>query len=391
MAEFLLPSLGADMMTGTLVAWKIKPGDKITRGQVVAEVETDKGVIDVECFEPGVVEKIIAAPGQKLPVGGLMAIIAGAKASVPPIGAPVQEPENRVPAPSVASASQFDTAEPGRIRATPLARKRAVELGVDLELVKGTGAEGVIEAADVAREKADATTSTASSSIAQGEDGRERMRRAIAASMSKSKREIPHYYLQTTIDMTPALAWLEAENLKRTLPNRVLPAVMLLKAVALALREVPELNGFWIDGRLRKSEPIHVGLAIAMRGGGLVAPAIHDTDRKSLDELMRELHDLIPRARSGRLRSSEMTDATATLTNLGDLGVETVYGVIYPPQSAIVGFGKITKRPWVENDAVCVRSLLNVTLAADHRATDGRIGAKFLEALDRRLRSPEQL
>lgn len=390
-----MPSLGADMTAGTLVAWKINPGDTVARGQVVAEVETDKGVIDVECFDVGIVEKLLAVPGQKLPVGAAMAVIAGANESVPPIGPPLLQPEigaTPTKPSTVTSTSSIASPKPERVKATPLARKRAAELGVDLGLVKGSGAGGVIEASDVEQAKTVVAATTAvDASLAGPEDSRDRMRRAIAAAMSKSNLEIPHYYLQTTIDMTQALAWLEAENLKRTLPNRILPAVLLLKGLALTLRDVPELNGAWIDGRVRLSEQIHVGLAIAMKGGGLVAPAIHDTDRKSLDELMQELHDLIPRARSGRLRSSEMTDATVTLTNLGDLGVETVYGVIYPPQLAIVGLGKITKRPWVENDAVCVRSLSNVTLAADHRATDGRIGAKFLEALDRRLRSPEQL
>jgi pyruvate dehydrogenase E2 component (dihydrolipoamide acetyltransferase) len=396
MADFLMPSLGADMTAGTLVAWKIKPGDTIARGQVVAEVETDKGVIDVECFDAGVVEKIVAAPGQTLAVGAVMAVIDGATDTASSVRPLPQQPDpgavSAQPPPNITSTSSIDFPGPRRVKATPLARKRASELGVDLGRVKGTGAGGVIEANDVEQAKNIVPATTAlDATLAQPEDGRDRMRRAIAAAMSKSKQEIPHYYLQTTIDMTQALAWLEAENLKRTLPNRILPAVLLLKSVALTLRDVPELNGSWIDGRIQLSERIHVGLAIAMKGGGLVAPAIHDTDRKSLDELMKEIHDLIPRARSGRLRSSEMTDATVTLTNLGDLGVETVYGVIYPPQLAIVGLGKIMKRPWVENDSVCVRSLLNVTLAADHRATDGRIGAKFLEALDRRLRSPEQL
>lgn len=396
MADFLMPSLGADMTAGTLVAWKIKPGDTVARGQVVAEVETDKGVIDVECFDSGVVEKIVAVPGQKLAVGAVMAVMSGAVESASSVRPLPQQPDigalSAQPPSPITSTSNIRSPGTDRVKATPLARKRAADLGVDLGRVKGTGAGGVIEANDIEQAKNVVPVTTAlDATLAQPEDGRDRMRRAIAAAMSKSKLEIPHYYLQTTIDMTQALAWLEAENLKRTLPNRILPAVLLLKSTALTLRDIPELNGSWIEGRVRLSKPIHIGLAIAMKGGGLVAPAIHDTDCKSLDELMKELHDLIPRARSGRLRSSEVTDATTTLTNLGDLGVETVYGVIYPPQLAIVGLGKITKRPWVENDSVCIRSLLNVTLAADHRATDGRIGAKFLEALDRRLRTPEQL
>jgi pyruvate dehydrogenase E2 component (dihydrolipoamide acetyltransferase) len=215
------------------------------------------------------------------------------------------------------------------------------------------------------------------------------MRRAIAAAMAKSKREIPHYYLQTHIDMSTTLSWLQAENAKRGIKDRLLPVVPLLKALAKALRDVPQLNGFWIDGQHRVSESIHLGFAISMKGGGLVAPALHDVDKKSCDELMADLRDLIPRARSGRLRSSEMTDATITITSLGDLGVETVFGVIYPPQVAIVGLGKIMEQPWAKDGMLGVHPVMTASLAADHRATDGHLGAQFLEALNRHLQSPD--
>jgi pyruvate dehydrogenase E2 component (dihydrolipoamide acetyltransferase) len=215
------------------------------------------------------------------------------------------------------------------------------------------------------------------------------MRRAIAAAMAKSKREIPHYYLQTHIDMSATLAWLQAENAKRGIKDRLLPVVPILKAIAKALRDVPQLNGFWVDGQHRESEAVHLGFAISMKGGGLVAPAIHDVDKKSCDELMADLRDLIPRARSGRLRSSEMTDATITITSLGDLGVESVFGVIYPPQVAIVGLGKILEKPWAKDGMLGVHPVMNATLAADHRATDGHLGAQFLEALNHHLQTPE--
>ena len=217
------------------------------------------------------------------------------------------------------------------------------------------------------------------------------MRQAIAAAMSRSNREIPHYYLETAIDMSAALRWLEGENLKRSIKDRILPAVLLLKAVAQALAEVPELNGFWIDNRHQVRESVNIGFAISLRQGGLIAPAIHNVDLLSLDELMAATRDLISRTRSGHLRSSEMTDATITVTNLGDLGVNTVYGVIYPPQVALVGFGRISERPWAENGLLGVRRVVTATLSADHRATDGHRGSLFLEALNRHLQNPEQL
>ena len=214
------------------------------------------------------------------------------------------------------------------------------------------------------------------------------MRRAIAAAMSRSNREIPHYYLETRMDMRQALAWLEAENSKRSIKERILPAVLLLKAVAKALTIVPDLNGYWRDDQLQPQEAIHIGFAIALRQGGLVTPALHHVDLKTLDELMADLRDLITRTRAGRLRSSELTDATITVTNLGDLGVEKVYGVIYPPQVALVGFGKVIEQTWVENGMLGIRPILTATLAGDHRATDGRVGGQFLDALNRALQEP---
>jgi pyruvate dehydrogenase E2 component (dihydrolipoamide acetyltransferase) len=166
---------------------------------------------------------------------------------------------------------------------------------------------------------------------------------------------------------------------------------VLLKAVAGALPEVPELNGFWIDGAFKPSAAVHLGVAIALRGGGLIAPAIHDANAKSVAELMAALGDLIQRARSGALRSSELTDATVTVTNLGEQGVESVYGVIYPPQVALVGLGKIVERPWAEDGGVFVRRVLHATLSADHRASVGHRGGLFLAALERLLQQPEKL
>jgi pyruvate dehydrogenase E2 component (dihydrolipoamide acetyltransferase) len=217
------------------------------------------------------------------------------------------------------------------------------------------------------------------------------MRQAIAAAMARSKREIPHYYLNTTVDMTPAIAWLTEENLKRSVEDRLVYGVLLLKAVALALRQVPELNSTWKEGKAVPSSEIHVGVAISLRGGGLVAPALHHTDQQSLGELMKNFRDLVQRARSWSLRSSELSDPTITVTSLGEQGVEAVFGIIYPPQVALVGFGKIVERPWVVNQQVTPRSLITATLSGDHRVTDGHRGGLFLSAVERLLQEPEKL
>ncbi len=218
-----------------------------------------------------------------------------------------------------------------------------------------------------------------------------RMREAIASAMARSKREIPHYYLACTIDLGRALAWLAERNAGRAVTGRLIYAVLLIKAAALALREVPELNGFWIDNRARQREAIHAGIAISLRGGGLVAPALHDADRQSLDDLMRGFQDLVKRARAWSLKSSEVSDPTVTITSLGERGVESVFGIITPPQLALVGFGTPLERPWVVGGQVVVRPLITATLSGDHRATDGHRGALYLAAVDRLLQQPEEL
>jgi pyruvate dehydrogenase E2 component (dihydrolipoamide acetyltransferase) len=368
MGEFRMPSLGADMEAGKLIEWKIKPGDQVKRGDIVAEVETEKADIDVEIFATGVVKELLVQPGQKVPVGTVLATIAEETeaAAVPPIP-PAAE----------------------RVRISPFAKKRAQELGVDIAKIQGTGPGGAITREDVERiasaKPAEKPQAPPPAEVQAG------MRRAIAAAMSRSNREIPHYYLETHIDMDRALHWLQAENLKRTVKDRLLPAVLLIRAVTRALKDVPDLNGYWINDRLEIKGSINVGFAIALRHGGLITPAILEADRKSLDQLMAALTDLIVRAREGHLRSSEISEGTVTITNLGDLGVESVYGVIYPPQVALVGFGKIQERPWAMNGMLGVRPVLTATLAGDHRATDGHRGAQFLQALDRYLQEPEKL
>lgn len=244
---------------------------------------------------------------------------------------------------------------------------------------------------DVDRAAATLKALAAQRTVAPPADRTAAMRSAIAAAMARSKREIPHYYLSTTIDLSTALTWLRTENEKRSMTERLLPAVLLIKAVALALREVPELSGYWIDGGFKPGSGIHVGSAISLRGGGLVAPALHDADKANLTTLMRTLQDVVARVRAGSLRSSEFSDPTITVTNLGDQGVESTFGIIYPPQVTLVGFGRISQRPWVGSATIEARPLLTATLSADHRASDGHRGGVFLTAIDRLLQNPEKL
>ncbi|MDP3083599.1 MAG: 2-oxo acid dehydrogenase subunit E2, partial [Rubrivivax sp.] len=267
-------------------------------------------------------------------------------------------------------------------------------LGLALEDLQGSGVDGALTLADVERAAAAVpaapTTAAPMRATKTGFDPAQ-MRQAIAAAMSRSKREIPHYYLGSTLDFDAASRWLQAHNRDLGPAERLLPAVLLLKATALALQQLQQLNGFYENGAWRAGTGVHLGWAISLRGGGLVAPAIHDADRKTLPELMNALRDLVQRARSGGLRSSELTDPTVTVTSLGERGADSVYGVIYPPQVAILGFGQVALRPWVVDGQVVARPLVQASLAADHRASDGHLGGQLLAAIDRALQSPDTL
>ncbi len=475
MGAFRMPSLGADMDVGTVTHWLIKPGDRVQRGDIVAVVDTEKSTIEVEIFESGVVDSILVGEGEEVAVGTPLAQISTngkstARTEAPrrpqvaiarrsPVTSPVvrrlaeklgvdlatvagsgaggkvtradveratrlleAEPEVAEAAlkiskaePQVAetgaalrrlSASARPpeasrAARPCWSRASPLARRIAAEKGVDLSTVRGSGPRGAVVAADLSKSE----PSTRGAGVprsrpapeeepAGGRESRDRqaaMRRAIGNLMARSKREIPHYYLSTTIDMSAAAGWIERTNLDRSVAERLVLPVLLIKAVGRAVAAVPEMNGFMIDDSFVPSPAVHVGVAISLRQGGVIAPAIHDVDQLPLSELMKALRDLVGRARSGSLRSSEMSDPTITVTNLGDLGVESVFGVIYPPQVALVGFGRVTDRPWAQDGLLGVRPCLTATLSADHRASDGHRGGRFLAEIERLLHNPEEL
>ncbi|MDD5295712.1 MAG: dihydrolipoamide acetyltransferase family protein [Rhodocyclaceae bacterium] len=398
MIEFTLPSLGADMEEGTLLEWKVAPGDTVKKGQALAIVDTAKSAVDVEIWYEGTVHELLVQPGEKVPVGTLLATLLEPGEVAPPPA------EGKTPAPAVIEfetpAAPATAPVPSATQATaatrkpisPAARHRAKELGVDADSLAGTGPGGAVTLEDV--EKAVLPPEAERAPTPEPEkpaDKLSAMRQAIAAAMAKSKREIPHYYLSETIPMAHALAWLAEENARRPMNERVLPAALQIKAVARALERYPELNGFFTEGAFRPAEAIHPGIAISLRQGGLVAPALMDAGRKPLGQLMLDLADLVKRTRTGSLRSSELTRAGITITILGDQGVESVFGVIYPPQVALVGFGRISTRPWVDDGQVCAMPLVNASLSADHRVSDGHRGALFLAELRELLQRPEEL
>lgn len=456
-----MPSLGADMEHGKVVEWLVKPGDYIHKGDLVAAVDTDKTVMDIESFQEGVLAEFLVDIGDTVDVGTPIARITATPAELPP--APPADREAKAAPPvrhlahtlgvdvgrisgsgtdgevtradveRAAAASGTRAPEPAtapethRVRSSPLARRLAAELGVQLSAVTGTGPGGAVTEEDVlaavpprgrpAKEAGAEKPAAAPPSEAQPVEaptveaprgtpeeeppGRKRttaaggkaesLRQAIGALMSRSKKEIPHYYLSTTLDLAAAMAWMQAANQQRPVSSRLVPSALLLKATALAAKEEPDMNGFFTKGAFHPSSAVHLGVAVALRHGGIVAPAVHHADTLSLDQLMDQLRDLVGRARAGRLQRAEMADPTITVTNLGDLGVESVYGVIYPPQVAMVGFGKVLEQPWAHNGMLGIRHAAIATLSADHRVSDGLRGGRFLARIDELLQAPEKL
>jgi pyruvate dehydrogenase E2 component (dihydrolipoamide acetyltransferase) len=480
--EFRMPSLGADMDSGTLLEWLVAPGDTVHRGDIVAVVDTAKSAIEVEVFEDGQIGELLVEPGTVVPVGTPLATIESAAAGA-------EEPEPRAkpakPRPEAASekaageaatpvatgmaenvseegATQArtltaepaapqeeatgaphpapDIAEPSVTSlarlASPPVRHLAAQRGVDLAHVRGTGEDGRITRDDVERASGAPARAERAPQAAQPRrrvtprarrlatqrgidlasvpgdtvtgadipqagaaepaprrtiDRRETMRQTTAALMARAAREIPHYYVTRTMDVRPMVQWLSAHNADLPVRQRVLPIAVLLRAVTAAAVAVPELNGHWIDDAFAPGDGIHLGIATATRGGGLVTPALRDAQNDDIDALMARLTDLVRRARKGTLRSSEIAPGTITVSSLVDGGPDALYGVIYPPQVALVGIGAITERPWAVDGMLTVRPTLTITLAADHRATDGRTGAGFLQTLTDALRDPEAL
>jgi len=440
MSEFRMPSLGADMEAGTLVEWMKQPGDRLQRGDAIAAVETQKGAIEIQTYEAGVLERILVGIGERVPVGAALAIIRGegegeavlepvALAS-PPAAAPVAPPIEAAPLPRPVTA-EIAPAQPPMAaiakvappapspgaRISPAALRRAQELGLDLSALH-PAVDGVVGLREVEAARASSIAIVAgvpppaakkpapavpepfaapppplqpSPIAARPGLDLDEMRKAIAAAMARSWREIPHYFVSSTLDLTPMLAWLERNNAQRPVPDRLHYAAPLIKAVALALKAVPVLNGHHGEHGFEPATSVHLGIAVAMRGGGLIAPAILDADTLALADVMAALNDLIARVRGGRLRSGEMTASTATLTNLGEGTADAVQPVIYPPQVAIIGCGQVIERAWAHDGALSARRTMTVSVGGDHRVSDGRSAAKFLARLDELLQHPERL
>ena len=406
MAEFVMPSLGADMSAGTLTEWLKQPGDRIVHGEPIVTVETTKGLIDVEAYEDGRIADLVVSPGTNVPVGTVLAHLdVDGHAAVPAEGR-IPEPTRpavpaTAPAPTPAvpqSASAPPRPAHGRI--SPAARRRAQELGLSSVSLEQAAAGAILHVADVERlaakagvaaPSAAAPSATVPQTTVPANDPRAAMRATIGAAMARAKREIPHYYLGQDVDFGAARDWLARHNANVPVQERLIEAVLITKAVALAAARIDGFNGLYRDGRFEPARAVHAGVAIALRGGGLVAPALLDADRKDLPTLMRDFSALVTRVRAGRMRAGEFSAATITVTSLGADGADVLYPIINPPQVAIVGAGAIRDRPAVRNGELAIRPTLTLALAADHRVTDGRAGSRFLRTIEDLLQRPDAL
>jgi pyruvate dehydrogenase E2 component (dihydrolipoamide acetyltransferase) len=253
-------------------------------------------------------------------------------------------------------------------------------------VLQGSGPGGVIILADV-----DGAPIGGERQPSEPRSPVEEMRRAIAATMTRAKQTIPHFYLSQTIDVQPAIDFLARRNADRPPGERVLLGALFVRAVSLAASKIKIVNGHFVEGVFKPANVVNPGVAVALRGGGLVAPALMDAAAMDLDQTMAAMRDLVSRARTGRLKGSEMTEGTITITSLGETGAEAMAGIIFPPQVAIVGIGAPQTRPWVIEGQVVPRSVVTLTLSADHRVSDGRQAARFVSEFETLIQEPENL
>ncbi|MGH2633821.1 MAG: dihydrolipoamide acetyltransferase family protein [Tepidiformaceae bacterium] len=435
--EITMPQMGADMTEGTLIRWVKQVGDHVARGDILAEVETDKATVELEAFEAGDLLKQLVGEGEVVPVGEVIGLLGDASEAVPDIERKprAETPARRTverPAEPVAAAAQQEsspsarttavatpaTIDDGRVRISPVARRMATEAGLDVHGLSGSGPDGRIlrrdvEAAVAGRgAPAAAPAGRAEPSVqppvpvaanreapaaarptpvpAPGEvTPLSKMRQAIARRMTQSKQSQPHYYLTLDIDMTAAMAFREQLNVAVGEGARVSVNDLIVKACALAIQKYPKFNAEYTDAGLKYHDRVNIDIGIAL-DEGLLAPAILDCDSKSLGRIAADAKDLIARAKSNRLRAEEL-EGTFTITNLGAYGVEMLIGIINPPQAAILGVGSVMPQPVVRDGQVVVRDVMKVALSADHRISDGAEGARFSKEIQALLENPVSL
>lgn len=422
MPEITMPRLSDTMEDGVVSLWLKQVGDTVTRGEILAEIETDKALMELEAYDDGVLEQIIVEAGTRVAIGETIAFVGDGTGSAATVTPRAAAPENTAetaatPATTTAVAADSDPAtdqaapEAGaRTKSSPLARKIARELGVDIATVVGTGPGGRVTRHDVEshrpaaataeddRPAADTPAATAQVAAPAATDlpsgdydvlPLTTIQRVSAQRLTQSKQQAPHIYLTSAIDVTDLFAFRAQVNatLAATGAGKVSVNDLLVKAVAVALRAFPAVNVSFDDGGLRQHHGVHLGVAVATPAG-LLVPVIRDADRKSVSDIAAESRDKADRARERKLRADEMSGGTFTISNLGMYGIEHFTAVINPPEAAIIAVGAATDELKLDADEVVSRKILRVTMSADHRAIDGAVGAQFLAQLKTLLENP---
>jgi pyruvate dehydrogenase E2 component (dihydrolipoamide acetyltransferase) len=427
MADITMPRLSDTMEEGTIATWLKKPGEQIGKGEVIAQIETDKATMDLTAFEAGTLQEILAPEGTTVAIGQPVARLgngkppAQAEASTGPEAvtepAPAASAEGtaepaatKAPAANEPTAAAGAAAEPatngqagGKVRASPMARHIAAEHGLELSGISGSGPQGRVIRADVeaalsSKQPTDAPAADAEeapagspSAAPPADDERvtlSQMRRTIARRMAESTRTVPHFFLTTTVDASEMVK-LRKQILEQTQDEGIKITFndMIVKGAALAIRKVPDVNVSFAEDSLIRHKRIHIGVAVATERG-LIVPVVRDVDQKSIGQIAHETRDLAQRANAGKLQPADYTGGTFTISNLGMFGVEQFNAVINMPEAAILAVGAIAREPAEHEDEIVLRERLKLTLSVDHRALDGAVGARYLQALKQLLEKP---
>ena len=404
----VMPQMGFDMQEGTIVRWLKQEGDEVTRGEPIAEIETDKAIVEMEAFASGVLLKTVVGEGQTVPVGQTIAVIGSPGEPLPDLAsAPAAPTETEAPtdAPSVveeAVAAEVSAAAE-QVRASPLARRLAEEKGIDLTRVNGSGPGGRITRDDVlafdsqateAAPAAPAAEAIPASAAADGPDVEimqlSRMRQTIARRTVQSMQEAPHFYVTADVDMTLALTLRQQLNEKLAGETRVSINDMIIKACALALVKYPAFNSSFQGDHLRVYKQVNVGIAVALEQGLLVL-SLGDCRDKSLADISKTSREVVERAQAGVLREEDYTGGTFSISNMGMFDVDAFSAIIYPPQAAVLAVGTVRKQPVVRDDQIAIAQVMKATLSTDHRVADGAQAAEFAVEVKRLLENPVNL
>ncbi len=393
-----MPKLSDEMAEGTIRHWKKKEGERVEPGEAIAEVETSKANLDVESIDGGVLLKQLAKEGQTVKIGVAIAVIGEAGESVEGMVAGMSpSPSTTTSASTAAAAVAAKATEtmmrqgvrnanhdvtPGRVKASPLARRIARERGVDITRVQGSGPSGRIIRADVDQEIGGKTAPTAAAVDREVELSQ--MRKAIAKRMTESKPGVPHFYLTADIDMARAM---DLRAQLKEIGTQASVNDLVLRACVVALGKHPQVNASYRGETFFISGAVHLGVAVAI-DEGLITPVIRDAQRKSIAQLGTEARELAEQARARKLKPAQYEGGTFTVSNLGMFGIREFSAIINPPQAAILAVGAVEKRAVVVGDALTVGTRMTVTLSGDHRVIDGATGAKFLQTLRESLEQP---